>query len=1115
MSITHPFLTQLNLSPSQNRATIARQGDVVVTAGAGTGKTRTLVARYISLLDELPLRHIVAITFTDKAAREMRNRVRQELDRLLYQVEMDEPERHLWQERLAALDSARISTIHSLCGELLRTHPASAGLDPRFTVLDEGDALLLKAKAVEWALAEAARQETMTPLFALWGDTALTNLLLVLLSQADKTQQALAALPAEPAILLAQWRTHLEQTQTQLIDQLLTQSDWQQNLTFLRREQASRADDKLEEMRRMTLTAIDGRGTTLGQQRLALSMLGEIKLTGGAAKNWPGGKDQIAEVKEALSALRTAWQAVAPLVLLELNEQDQLWANCLPLWRDLFAAASRHYQNYKTERQALDFDDLESLALHLLETNAEVRHYWQSQVDALLVDEFQDTNARQLRLVRHLCPEPNKLFIVGDAKQSIYRFRGANVAVFQQERELIKRAGGTVCDLDESYRTHQGLLATMNHLLHPILGESSPNRPAWEAHFTPLQPTKAHPADGITAPFLELHLGVGTKGDGALAQSARMIAQRLKQLATRTSLNYGGMVILCRASTSFAVYEDALDAAGVPYVTVAGQGFYQRPEIRDLLNALQAIADPSDNLALAGLLRSPLCGLSDGALYELVQARGNATWQSWWVTLKQGVTFSRPEDQTRASRAISLITQWHVQAGRQTVAQVLQTMMTQTGYVAGLLQVGQTRAARNVQKLLVNAQQTERIRIEEFLDYLTHVRQSGSREGEARTTAEGVVQIMSVHQAKGLEFPLVVLGDAGYESRGQDTLLFDEQAGLLLKPKDEDKQEPALFVLAEAHEKALAAAEEKRLLYVAMTRAEQMVLVSGVMGLNKEGKPKLTGWLKAMGPVVGLTEMTFPDVDPDADNVHEIPLQVGSSPLRLVLYEGQAPSTTALVATAPSEVPLTPFVLPMLLEPLGNAAATHPNEEHPKEAAQPQRVWQVVPTALRPEAPAWVVGSLVHAALALWRFPDDAFAAWCLARAKEYGLTDTAQLRDAVEKTKKLLGRFRGHPLYGEMNNAERRFAEVPYVLSQNGQTERGIIDVLYYHNNQWTVVDYKTDELPDEAGVARLLVEKDYREQLERYAVAVEKLVGTRPRLLLCFLQVGQQIWLESLVSG
>ena len=1115
MPIPHPFLTRLNLSPPQNRAATARQGDVVVTAGAGTGKTRTLVARYISLLSELPLRHIVAITFTDKAAREMRNRVRLELERLLVQVEMDEGERQPWQERLTALDSARISTIHSLCGELLRTHPALAGLDPRFTVLAEGDTLLLRAQAVEWALAEAARQETMTPLFTLWGETRLADLLLVLLNQADKTEKAWATLPAEPTALLALWRVHLEKTQKQQIDQLLARRDWQDNLAFLHREQASRADDKLDALRRMVLTALDELGSTLGQRRPALDILDEIRLNAGSAKNWPGGSEQIAAVKGALAVLRSAWREVAPLVRLELNEQDEQWADCLPLWQRLYAAANRHYQSIKTERQALDFDDLEALALHLLETEPEVRHYWQAQVGALLVDEFQDTNARQLRLVRHLCPEPNKLFIVGDAKQSIYRFRGADVAVFQQERTLIERAGGTVCDLDESYRTHQGLLAAMNHLLRPILGEPAPHRPAWEAPFAPLQPTRAQPGAGITAPFVELHLGVGTKGEGALAQSARMVAERLKQLATHTSLNYGGMVILCRASTSFAVYEDALDAAGVPYVTVAGQGFYQRPEIRDLLNALQAVADPSDNLALAGLLRSPLMGLSDVALYELAQARGGATWQSWWARLKQGVTFSRLEDQERAQRALSLIDRWHAQAGRQTVAELLQAMISQTGYLAGLLQVGQTRAARNIQKLLTQAQQTERIRIEEFLTYLAHMRQSGSREGEARTTAEGVVQIMSVHQAKGLEFPLVVLGDAGYEPRSQDSFLFADEVGLLLKLQDEEKQAPALFTLAEAHEKRLAAAEEKRLLYVAMTRAEQMVLVSGVMGLNRENKPQLKGWLKDMAQAMGLTDMAFPTVEADGANIHEIRLNVASSPIRLMLYEGQAQTEVSLTADVPAEIPLAPFVAPTLLEPLGVAAAIPANEEHPKEAAQPQRVWQVVPTAQKPTAPAWVVGSLVHAALALWRFPDAVFDIWCLARAKEYGLTDTAQLRDAVAKTKTLLERFRQHPLWAEIAHADRRFAELPYVVSQNGRTERGIIDVLYFHNGQWTVVDYKTDEIPDEAGVARLLAEKDYREQLERYAVAVEKLVGTRPRLLLCFLQVRQQIWLKCFVSS
>lgn len=1116
MTTLHPFLTHLNLSSPQQKAVTARQGDVVVTAGAGTGKTRTLVARYIALLAELPLRQIVAITFTDKAAREMRNRVRQELDRLLDQTELPELERQAWQERLAALDSARISTIHSLCGEILRTHPAEAGLDPRFAVLDEGDTLLLKAQAINWALTAAAQQAPMEPLFTRWKETKLAEILLTLLNQTEKSQTALANLPTEPKAILALWRAHLEQAQTACIQQLLARRDWQENVAFLRRQQASRADDKLEQLRRLVLTAIDAMGATVAEQCVSLHALDGIKLNAGAAKNWPDGKEQVEAVKAALGSLRDVWREAAEIILLEVNQQDHELAAQLPLWSELFAAALGQYQTYKKERLALDFDDLESLALHLLETLPAVRSYWQGQVGALLVDEFQDTNARQLRLIRHLCPEPQKLFIVGDAKQSIYRFRGADVSVFQQERDAIVKAGGTVYDLDQSYRTHQGLLETMNALIRPILGDASPERPAWEAPFAPLQPIRQEPQVGIVAPFLEFHLGIGSKEGGALDHSARMIAERLKELVAYHGLSFDDMVILCRASTSFAAYENALDEAGIPYVTVAGQGFYQRPEIRDLLNALQAVADPSDNLALAGLLRSPLCGLSDVALYELAGAC--PSWQSWWALLKQDFPFTQPQDQSRTAHAIAMIEQWHAQAGRQTVAELLQTILNQTAYLAGLFQTGQTRAARNVQKLLTNAQLSERIQVEEFLTYLSNVRDSGSREGEARTTADGAVQIMSVHQAKGLEFPLVVLGDAGYKSKsGDDTLLLDEKVGLLLDLADKTQKKPtlpALFELARKHEKALAAAEEKRLLYVAMTRAEQLVLVNGVMDFTAKGKPTLKGWLADMGHALGLTEMAFSEVSNTEAIIHDEQFKLESNLWRLVLYKGNdlQPTQIGNLIASPTQLEelSESFVNPKLPEPLHFAPRVEAEPE--SDAAQPQRVWQVVPTAQKPTAPAWVIGSLVHAALALWRFPDAGFDAWCLARAREYGLTDASQLRDAVRQTRRLLERFQAHPLYAEMNQAARRLAEVPYMLEQEGQTERGIIDALYQNNEQWTVVDYKIDELSDAAALSRLLDEKDYREQLGRYAVAIERLVGTRPLLLLCFLDVIQEIRLVPL---
>ncbi|MBK9054652.1 MAG: PD-(D/E)XK nuclease family protein [Chloroflexi bacterium] len=353
----------------------------------------------------------------------------------------------------------------------------------------------------------------------------------------------------------------------------------------------------------------------------------------------------------------------------------------------------------------------------------------------------------------------------------------------------------------------------------------------------------------------------------------------------------------------------------------------------------------------------------------------------------------------------------------------------------------------------------------------------------------------------------MVLGDAGYGAKGgQDTLLLDEKLGLLLKLQDDEGQKPAMFSLAEALEKALAEAEEKRLLYVAVTRAEQMVLVSGVIGINTEGKPTASGWLKTIGQVAGWQDLTWPVINPSGTTVHEMSLQVGTSPVRLVVGEGQRITGDDATYDEPVAV-VAPFVVPELLAPLRFAAAV--TDEHPKEAEQPQRVWQVVPTAQKPTAPAWVVGSLVHTALALWRFPGADFAQWCEARAREYGLTDHAQLRDAERKTRQLLDRFHQHPLYAQMNQAERRLAELPYVVTRNGQVERGIIDALYLYEGQWTIVDYKTDEVADEAELFALLATKDYRQQLSRYALAVEQLVGLRPRLLLCFLQVGTQIHL------
>jgi len=790
--MAHPIVAQMRPSPEQQPAIRERGRDMVVTAGAGTGKTLTLVARYLSLLAEgLPLRSIVAITFTKKAAREMRNRVREEVRKYLEQTALIPEEHDRWQAVYAALDAARIGTIHGLCAEILRAHPAEARVDPRFDVLEEGQVNILRGQAVDEALAWATDDQEAVRLFALLGERDLRSTLDTLIKQRLDAQNAFDDSPDD---LLAHWQQALADRQQHVLAVLLERPEWVGAVGMLQDNAALEPDDRMELQRREALAAIQDAVEPLADQLASLARLDGINLTGGRKAAWPGGKDQLKAVKDSLRALRDLWRSQSALLELTVTPLDEALAQALPTLHVAFAYACERYDAFKRERNALDFDDLEHGAVSLLRENDSVRERWQRDVRAVLVDEFQDTNGRQRDLVTLLNGDGGKLFIVGDAKQSIYRFRGADVTVFHAERELIEQ-GGAAFPLETSYRAHRDLIQGLNDLLRPVLGEGgTPDRP-WAEPFAPLLHHREEPGPGFFPPYIELHLTVGSKGEGALDRAADALAARIVDLVdggvqivevgqTRP-LDYGDVAILCRASTSFSAYEDALERAGVPFLTVAGRGFYGRPEIRDLLTALQTLADPTDDLALVGLLRSPAFALSDAALFRLCQERDRAEEAvPLWDVLREAGDGLSEEDGPRAERAARIVADLHGQVGRTSVADLLKALLDATDYRAGLIQAGLARGARNVAKLLADAHASGIVGVGEFLEYVNGLRDSGTREGEARATAEGAVQIMTVHAAKGLEFPVVVIGDVTYEGRERRDPLVDPDLGVLLPLKD-------------------------------------------------------------------------------------------------------------------------------------------------------------------------------------------------------------------------------------------------------------------------------------------------------------------------------------------
>jgi ATP-dependent helicase/nuclease subunit A len=1142
------ILSAYTLTDAQKSAVTARGSDVVVTAGAGSGKTRTLVARYLSLLEEgvLP-EQAAAITFTEKAAREMRSRIRTQIQQWL-QTELSDPDRAAWEAVYTAMDAAPIGTIHSLCARILRTHPAESALDPAFDVLDEGSAAALQAQAVESALVWAANDSQASALFALLGEEGLRRAVAHLLQNRLDAAGAFQAAGADP---LAHWR----QAALDALDAFLNAPAVQTAVADLRALQADGvlarlATDKLAQTIADFLVAweqveaarraddLNGLLTHLPAARRAM------KSTLGRAAAW----DDIAPPRQALEALRARYEATLAGLLKEPLDWglEEAAAAALPLLRQTFEQALRAYASAKSQRRALDFDDLEAHAAALLETHAAVRAYWQAQLQAVLVDEFQDTNDRQRRIIEALTgfgergegrgarseerrargEERGTLFVVGDAKQSIYRFRGADVTVFRQVQAGVVAAGGTLLDLDLTFRAHAPLVAQLNGLLAPVMDEAviaadGSLRP-FAVPFTPLRAHADAPRAGVQEPFVEFCLGVSAEGSDGRIAAAHALARRLQQLHDGEGFAWGEMGLLFRASTSFPAYEDALEAAGIPTITVAGRGFYERPEVRDLLNALRAIANPRDDGALVGLLRSPAFALTDGAIYLLRRGPTEQP-QNLWAALRADLTLLDPADAERARHTAAVIAQLNGQVGRVPVAHLLKQLLDLTHYAAILHApgngpenaAGSGRARRNVEKLLADAHASRLVSVGEFLAYVQTLRDVGARAGEAPVEAGASVQLMTVHKAKGLEFPLVVIADAAWQGgRQADALLLDAQLGPALKQKHDADGRSLIYQLAAQHDRAQADAEARRLLYVAATRAEQKLLVSGQVQVSKAqatpGQLQPRGWLAQLGAAVGLAQQRLAS-----------PLQ---EPLTLALerVDGRAVGcilSPALPPLAPppraTAVPAAAGALetnwpPPLLEPVMTVAQVDEDERlQAREANPPPRVWRVVPTAARPRGPAWVVGTLFHEALRRWRFPGDAgLAALLRLHAQELGLTDAAEIETTLKEVTHLLERFKRHELFRQLDGA-RRHHEVPYVLMREGRSQSRVIDLLVEENGRWTVIDFKTDRLQDRAALQTAKA-ASYREQVREYVTAVAGLLGEVATGRLCFLDMAGAIWIE-----
>jgi ATP-dependent helicase/nuclease subunit A len=772
-------VSERTLTGEQEQAAERRRGSLLLAAGAGSGKTSVLVERFVRAVrvDGVSPGRILAITFTERAAGELRERVRARL------LELG--------ERGAARDAegAFVGTFHGFCARLLRIHPLQAGVEPGFQILEESFADRLRTLAFADALAgfvEGERGEAVD-LVAAYGPDPLRGMVVGAYTQLRSQGRAQPRLP-EPS---------------------------------------------------------PGAEARASRHPAALGDEGQVSLWEEGSP--PGGVVGVQRHEEAERACGLIGELV-----------------------ERFGEA---YARRKHARGVLDFDDLELLARDMLKARVEVRETWATRFELLMVDEFQDTNPRQLEILGAL--DRDNLFTVGDELQSIYSFRHADVKLFRERRSRLEEQGASLA-LTANFRSRPAILTAVDRLFATRMGR----------RFTPLRTMRVS-QERESSPIVELLLcdkrGWETlPADDELEglpdatpwrqAEARLLAARVAELVADGGARAGEVVVLLRALSDLPVYEVALRRLGLRTLAGVG-GFWSHQQVGDLLGWLRALANPLDELSLYSTLASPLVGVSSDGLALLARVAGEGgggVWEAIDGSANQLQTVLPAEDAARVSAFRELFAGERSAAPLRPLPELLRRVVAATGYEGHVLALnwGERRLA-NIHKLIrlargFEAQEGRDLR--GFLDYVAHVEGAlGGREPDAPVSGGELdaVRLMSIHAAKGLEFPVVCVADLGRDPNlRQPDLLVDGDTGrigLRLLGLTSPEPLPALDYGELREERRMAQEEEEdRVLYVACTRAENRLLLSGAVPFER--------W-PAIKPGVAPIAWIAPALVPDAPSL--------------------------------------------------------------------------------------------------------------------------------------------------------------------------------------------------------------------------------------------------------
>jgi ATP-dependent helicase/nuclease subunit A len=1008
----------------QQLAAVEAGGEVFVSAGAGTGKTAVLVERVVRAVCDRGLDVDSILVIT------YTRRAAGEL-RTRIRAALAERGRHDLARRL---DGAWISTIHGFCARLLKAYPLAAGLDPRFRELDEAQAAVLRSEAFRDALADfcAGDDPQRLELLATYGSDRLRRML-------TSVYETLRAAGRELDLEVA--------TRPEL-------------------------GERIEELRTAATTLASDPGATDAQQRTAAELLELLardlrpdrlmNLTGFKARG-----DRAAGYAESLAAVEQA-------------ALDEAAARDRALLQELLTLFAERYADAKARESALDFEDLQLEARDLLRSQPELRERERARFRSILVDEFQDTNRLQTDVIDLLRTPETELFFVGDEFQSIYGFRHADVQVFRERREAVEQP----LSLTLNYRSRPEVLAAVNELFGAHFGSEFQELAA-AAEFP--DPVFGHPVE-LLVTDKESYKDSGVhwrRGE------ARAVARRVRELVDGGAASPGEIVLLFAAGTDAEWYEDELRRVGLPTYRATGKGYFGQQQVVDLLAYLRLLHNRYDDAALVSVLASPFVGVSNDALALL---RRVASRRPLFAGLEHALPPGLAERDERLMRAFRQRYDRLVEAmPRLSLERLCEQIVAEHDYdLAVLAQWDGRRRYANLRKLARLARSYEELRgpdVEGFVRFVAEQEAIGTRELEAVAEEEGAdaVRLLTIHAAKGLEFKVVIVADAGRDrvppSPDEILALPDGRFGFRVADPVTTKQRGAFDYEAvkQARQEA-ERAERLRLYYVALTRAKERLIVSGSVDLGAEREvPTPIAWV-----------LDRLDADEELAKAGDEPIELVRGDARLLVrLDRYRPEELAVAEAEPEEE--------------GQLALFTTLEEVAVARAAPE----LPPLVALPDPPLYRVRKLSFTALSLFeQCAYKYFARYGLGMSErpvesdgtgemsgiEIGSAVHALLEEidlAVPVVPELEDELiRGLVTAYCESDLARRVAgldgvqkERHFTFEHDGVLVHGFLDVFHFADGRALVVDYKTNLLGEAS--PEEIVEQDYRLQRLVYALA------------------------------